>query len=120
MHVLLRRPVSAALLSALLVATGAAGASADCKLPGHAPVMPQGATASEEEMKEGHDALQKFVNELQTYQKCMEQQVKDAPPDTKPDVKQRWQAEADAAIDAAQQIADVYSAQLRAYKARTQ
>lgn len=80
--------------------------------------MPQGATASDEEMRAGHDALQKYVNVLQVYQACLEKQVKEAPPDTKPEVKQQWQAMADDAISAAQQIADVYSAQLRAFKAR--
>ena len=80
--------------------------------------MPHGATATDEDMKHGHDALQAFVNALQDYQKCMEQQIKDAPPDTKPEIKQRWQANADVAIDAAHEIADVYSIQLRAFKAR--
>ncbi len=80
--------------------------------------MPQGATATDEDMKHGHDDLQKFVNALQDYQKCLEQEIKDAPPDTKPEAKQRLQANADAAIDAAHEIADVYSIQLRAFKAR--
>ena len=82
--------------------------------------MPQGATASDEDMKAGHDALQKYVNILQDYQKCEEQLIKDAAPDTKLEVKQRWQANANVAIDAAHEIADVYSIQLRAFKARQQ
>ena len=93
-------------------------ANADCAKPGRAPVMPQGATASDEEMREGHTELQKYVNELQTYQACLEKMAKDAPPDTKPEVKAALQARADDAISAAEQIANVYSAQLRAYKAR--
>ncbi|MDB5397160.1 MAG: hypothetical protein JWM91_4666 [Rhodospirillales bacterium] len=93
-------------------------AGAACADPPRAPAMPQGATASDEDMKEGHDALQKYVNILQTYEACVAQQIKNAPPDTKPEVKLQWQANADAAIDAAHQIADVYSIQLRAYKAR--
>ena len=80
--------------------------------------MPQGATATAEDMKDGREALQKYVNILQDYQKCMEQLIKDAPPDTKPELKQQWQANADVAIDAAHEIADVYSIQLRAFKAR--
>lgn len=80
--------------------------------------MPQGATATDEEMRQGHDKLQEYVKVLETYQTCLDQQIKNAPPDTKPEVKQRWQAQADTAITAAQAIADVYSAQLRAYKSR--
>jgi hypothetical protein len=93
-------------------------AAADCAKPPRAPVMPQGATATDEEMKAGHDALQKYVLILENYQTCLELQVKNAPKDTKPEVKQQWQATADAAIDAAHEIADVYSIQLRAFKAR--
>jgi hypothetical protein len=110
----------AAFAGAVLVLIGFAspGADAACATPPKAPIMPQGATASAEDMKEGHEALQKYVNILQDYQKCEEQQLKDAPPDTKPEVRQQWQANADVAIDAAHEIADVYSIQLRAFKAR--
>jgi hypothetical protein len=102
----------------ILTAFASAGAGAKCADPPRAPTMPQGATATDEDMKHGHDALQAFVNALQDYQKCVEQQIKDLPPDTKPEVKQRLQANADVAIDAAHEIADVYSIQLRAFKAR--
>lgn len=80
--------------------------------------MPQGATASAEEMKAGHDALQTYVKILETYEACLQDQIKSAPPDTKPEEKQKWQALADSAIDAAHEIADVYSIQLRAFKAQ--
>jgi hypothetical protein len=96
----------------------AGSSGAKCADPPRPPQMPQGATASDEDMKHGREALQKYVNFLQDYQKCMEQQIKDAPPDTKPEVKQQWQANANVAIDAAHEIADVYSIQLRAFKAR--
>ena len=111
-------------LLALSIAIGAAQllaapASAECARPtGKAPVMPQGATASEEEMRVGHTKLQAYVKVLEAYQTCLLAEIKDAPPDTKPEVKQHWQALADSAIGAAQEIADVYSAQLRAYKSR--
>jgi hypothetical protein len=93
-------------------------AVAECPKPPRAPQMPQGATATDEEMKHGREMLQNYVNVLQDYQKCMEEQIKNAPPDIKPEVKQQWEANADAAIDAAHEIADVYSIQLRAFKAR--
>jgi hypothetical protein len=93
-------------------------ALADCKKPPRPPQMPQGATATDDDMKHGREALQTYVNVLQDYQKCIEAQIKNAPPDTKPEVKQQWAANADAAIDAAHEIADVYSIQLRAFRAR--
>jgi hypothetical protein len=113
MRDLFRGTVAAA---AVLLLAG--NALAECAKPPKAPVMPQGATASDEEMKHGREVLQTYVNILQTYQKCMDDQIKNAPPDTKPEVKQQWAANADAAIDAAHEIADVYSIQLRAFKAR--
>ena len=106
---------AAAFLLCLTAAPLAVGA---CQTPPRPPVMPQGATATDEEMRTGRETLQKYVNALQAYQTCMNQQVKDAPPDTKPEVKAQWQANADAAIEAAQEIADVYSIQLRAFKSR--
>ncbi len=109
---------SAAAAAFLVVVLIAPIAGAECAKPPRAPEMPQGASASDDDMKEGHDALQKYVNILQVYENCMLKQIKDAPPDTKPELKQQWQANADAANDAAHQIADIYSIQLRAFKAR--
>jgi hypothetical protein len=101
-----------------LVLPAVQAAQAECQFPPRAPQMPQGATASDDDMKEGREALQKYVDILQTYQTCMEQQIKDAPLDTPAELKRRWAERADAAIDAAHQIADVYSIQLRVFKSR--
>jgi len=114
------RPSRTILLAVLLIVAGAASAAAECQKPPRAPRMPQGATATEEEMRAGRETLQAYVKVLETYQACMEKQIKDAPPDTKPEVKQQWQAAADSAIGAAQSIAAVYSTQLRAFKSRLQ
>jgi hypothetical protein len=107
-------------LAALAALAAFPAVAADCTMPGRAPTMPQGATASEEEMKAGHDALQVYVNQLQKYQDCNEAQIQNASKDTKPEDKQRWREQGNAAIDAATQIRDVYAAQLKAYKARQQ
>ncbi|HTJ63292.1 MAG TPA: hypothetical protein VL899_05735 [Alphaproteobacteria bacterium] len=114
----MRKTVFAALV--LLLGILPVAAEAACPALPKMPQMPQGASASEEDMKEGRQKLQTYVNLLQNYQKCMEDQIKNAPPDTKPETKQKWQANADIAIDAAHEIADIYSIQLRAFKARQQ
>jgi len=108
---------TALFLLASLAAMPTVAADVCGKIPAR-PEMPQGASASDEDMKEGHDALQKYVNRLEEYQKCMEKLAQDAPPDTKPEVKQQYLANADAANQAAHEIADVYSIQLRAFKSR--
>jgi hypothetical protein len=92
----------------------------DCPLPGAPPEMPQGASASDEEMKEGREKLQIFVNKLEDYQKCMDHLIETAPPGTTPEQKQIWVAKSNMAFDAAHQWAEIYSAQLRAFKARQQ
>jgi hypothetical protein len=115
------RPIRRVALGAMTVFTAAAlsGAGwAECAAPPHAPDMPQGATATDEEMKAGHDALQKYVNTLEQYEACIDAEIKAAPPDTKPEDKARLIANADAAIEAAHEIADIYSIQLRAFKSR--
>ena len=111
------RPIGLAaigLAAAALVTT----ANAECAKPPKAPQMPQGATATDDEMKAGHDALQKYVNILESYQTCLDNEIKNAPPDTKPEVKAGLASSADAAAEAAHEIADIYSIQLRAFKAR--
>jgi len=120
----MRNVLSGAVAGAILILTvsmayGAPAApKSPCADPPRAPQMPQGATASDEEMREGHDALQKYVNALQDYQNCAEGVIKALPADTNPAIRQQWEANANAAIDAAHEIADVYSIQLRAFKAR--
>jgi len=111
-------PGGAIAVVVLLTLFVGSAAQAACASPPRAPQMPQGASAGDEDMKEGRVRLQKYVDILQTYQKCMEDQIKDAPPNTKPELKQEWQANADLAVDAAHEIADVYAIQLRAFKAR--
>jgi hypothetical protein len=55
---------------------------------------------------------------LEQYEACIDAEIKAAPPDTKPEDKARLISKADAAIEAAHEIADIYSIQLRAFKAR--
>ena len=102
----------------MLLALAALPAVADCAKPGKAPAMPQGATATQEDMKAGHDALQAYVNTLQTYKDCLAALIANAPADTKPELKQQWRDEGNAAIDAADAIAAVYSSQLNAFRAQ--
>jgi hypothetical protein len=104
------------IVSSLALLSGIA--RADCPLPGTPPEMPQGASASDEEMREGREKLQVFVELLEGYEKCMDKMVADAPPGTPPEQRALWAAKSIAANDAAHQWADIYSAQLRAFKAR--
>lgn len=111
---------SAILFSALALALGvlpALPARADCVMPGPAPVTPRGAVATLAEMKQAHDALQAFVNALEAFQTCVEDEYKSAPPDTKPEDKRAWRAQGNAAIDLANYLKALYEEQVQIYKA---
>ncbi len=91
---------------------------ADCVIPGPAPVLPRGEVATHADMKIAHDALQTYVNALESYQTCLEKQITAAPPDTKPELKLAWRAQGNAAIDVAKAASARYAEQYKIFKAR--
>jgi len=103
------------ILTAALLLLAASGAAADCARPGAAPPIPNGAKSDEAAMKEGHDAIQAYVHELEAYKACLKQEA-----DTAKDVSQEqamvWLAQGDAAVDSASYLAAQYSAALKVFK----
>ena len=91
---------------------------ADCLLPGPPPVAPNGAVASEADMKLGHDVMQNFVLELEAYQACRDAQADHAAPGVGQSQKDAWIAQGDEAIDQANALAASFGAQLKLFKAR--
>jgi len=91
---------------------------ADCLYPGPAPVPPDGSTATEADMKLGHDAIQNYVLELEAYQACRNSQADNSPASVTDQQKQTWLAEGNAAVDQATALASAFSVQLKTYKAR--
>ena len=89
----------------------------DCLLPGPVPVPPYGATASDADMKLGHDVIQAFVQELENYQACRNAQVDHAGADVSVQQKQRWTDQGNAAVDQANALANEFAQQLKNYKA---
>ena len=89
---------------------------ADCVDPGPAPKLADGATATEAEMAASHTAVQKFVNALQSYQQCLEQQIRSAGPDIDVNMRQAWRAQGNAAVDLAHEVAEDYEDRYRVYK----
>jgi hypothetical protein len=96
----------------------AAPVAADCLRPGPVPVLPRGASATAEDMKTQHDALQGFVVGLEAYQTCLEQKIANAPPDTDAAQKEFWRQKGNDAIDEAHALAAAFAEQLQIYKAR--
>jgi hypothetical protein len=91
----------------------------DCPQPGPAPAIPDGATATVDQMKAAHEAVQSYVNLLQSEQDCVETRIKIAPKGTKAEVLQKLRDQGNAAIDQAKALGDSFTASVKAYKART-
>ncbi len=93
-------------------------APAECLAPGPPPVPPDGSTASEADMKLGHDSIQHFVLQLEAFQACRNAEIDHAPAGTTAARKQIWLQEGNAAVDEAHALADAFSAQLKIFHAR--
>lgn len=108
-----------ALIAAAFLLLAATGANADCPRPsGTPPAVPNGATADDETMKAAREALQAYVNVLETYRACLKQQADSAPADTPQEQVVTWIAQGDAAVDNASYLAAEFSAALKQFKAR--
>ncbi len=92
-------------------------APAECLLPGPPPVPPDGSTATDADMKLGHDAIQHFVLQLEAFQACRNAQIDHPPAGTTDQVKQTWLQEGNTAVDEAHALADAFSAQLKIFHA---
>ncbi len=109
-----------ALIAASLLSLAAAGAGAACPRPPLAePEVPNGAKADEVSMKQAHDGLQAYVVQLEAYKACLKDQADNAPADTPEELKATWLAQGDAALDAANYLANQFSYALKTFKART-
>jgi hypothetical protein len=104
---------------AFLVGGMAAPALAECTMPGQAPAVPDGAIATLDQMKQAHTDVQSYVNMLQSFQDCVEAQIKLAPKNTKPEDLQKLRDQGNAAIAQAESLQATYKTQVTAYKART-
>lgn len=107
-----------ALPAAALLFLAAAGADAACPRPSATPpAVPNGNTATEENMKAAHDAIQGYVNQLEAYKACLKDQAEHAPADTPRELAITWLAQGDAAVDYASFIAAEFSTALKEFKA---
>lgn len=120
---LLRHPAPPAAPVAPTAAAAPAAAApppappADCLLPGPPPVAPDGTTASAADMKLGHDVMQSFVNALEAYQACRNDQA-DHTPGVTDAQKDKWITQGNAAVDEANALANAFAVQLKRFKAR--
>jgi glycerol-3-phosphate dehydrogenase len=107
------------ILVVLLALLGANAAFANCPRPGAAPEVPDGSVADEAAMKQGRETIQAYVDQLEAYKACLQTQVDQASSDTTDEQKITWLAQGDAALDAANLLANRYSLALKAFKERS-
>jgi hypothetical protein len=106
------------LAAAALLSFVSLSAEAACTRPTDAPVIPNGQTAEESEVKASREAVQAYVNRLEAYSACLKAQVAAPPEGTSIQERTTWIAQGEAAIDAAQMIAKEFSITLRNFKER--
>jgi hypothetical protein len=98
-------------------ATPPAAPISPCPVPQTVPPSaPDGATATAQEMKDGHDRSQAYVNQLEAYQACLNH-LADLP-GIAPAQRQAWIDQGNGAVDEANLLAQAFSLQLQAYHAK--
>ena len=106
------------LCAAVFAVFASSAFAANCAQPGPAPVIPDGTTATVDQMKAAHQAVQTYVNSLQSVQDCNEAKIKMGQKTIKPDDLQKMRDAGNAAVDQAQALAAAYMAQKKIYNNR--
>jgi hypothetical protein len=109
----------------LFLAAGAAMAQNTCIYPRPPDTVPDGLTATFEQMVEAQKATRQFTSDIESYTACLEMELQSmlANPELSQQDKQRlssMQAQKNnAAVDHAEQMAERFNEQLRAYNGRS-
>ena len=114
-------------LLAIAFATATAAAYADCPYPQAPTKIPDGASATLEEMVAGQKAVGAYQKAINDYTACIDKELDDAiakggdklKPEQKQDMQRVEAQKHNAAVDQLQAIADRFNEQVKVYKART-
>ena len=114
-------------LLAIAFATATAAAYADCPYPQAPTKIPDGATATLEEMVAGQKAVGAYQKAINDYTACIDKELDDAiakggdklKPAQKADMQRVEAQKHNAAVDQLQAVADRFNEQVKVYKART-
>ena len=119
-------------MKALLAMTILGGLSvtpafADCAYPAAPAKIPDGATATLQEMLDGQKAVQAYDKAINEYVACIDKEVADnlakagdkVTPEQKADMQKVEMQKHNAAIDQEQSVADRFNEQVKVFKART-
>jgi hypothetical protein len=114
------------LAMAFTAALGAGPAFADCAYPAAPEKVPDGATATLEDMLAGQKAVKAYQQAINDYTACIDKELEDKiakagdklKPEQKTDMMRIEAQKHNAAVDQAQAVADRFNEQVKVYKAR--
>jgi len=112
---------------AATAALAAGAAYADCPYPAAPTKVPDGATATMQEMLEGQKAVAEYNKAVNEYVTCIDKEVDDAiakagdkiKPEQKADMQRVENQKHNAAIDQLQSVADRFNEQVKVFKAKS-
>ena len=110
----------------LLASLAAATASADCTYPKAPSGLPDGATATQEQMVGGMKAIKEYNSSVTTYLTCLESEMNtriesagsDAPADQVEQIKAIHNKRHNAAVEELESTAARFNEQVKVFKAR--
>jgi len=110
----------------LLVSLAAVTASADCTYPKSPAGLPDGATASQDEMVAGMKAIKEYNSAVTSYLNCLETEMNtrieaagpDAPADQVEQIKAIHTKRHNAAVEELESTASRFNEQVKVYKGR--
>ena len=112
------RRLTIALSAAALAVAASSAFAADCPVPGQAPAIPDGATATQAQMDAAKQQVQSYVNFLGSVQDCNEARIKIGKGTLKPDEAQKLRDAGNAAYDQAAALRNAYMAQKKIFNNR--
>ena len=118
--------MKALLALAATTALSAGAASADCPYPAAPDKLPDGATATLQDMLAGQKAVGEYNKAINDYVACIDKEVDDAiakagdklKPEQKADMQRIANQKHNAAIDQLQSVADRFNEQVKVFKAK--
>ena len=114
-------------LTLVLALGAAAAAQADCTYPRAPDKIPDGATASKDEMIAAKNDVSRYNNEMNAYLDCIKLEIQAVPKDAKMSKDDKAKADAqvklldqknNAAVDELQSVATRFNEQLKIWKAK--
>jgi len=101
---------------AALAATAGPAFAQDCHRPSNPPAIPDGAKATVDQFKAAHPAIQAYSQALAAYHDCLETKIKQLPPNTKADVRQKMRDDGNSALDESKTFSSAYMDQVKIFK----